>query len=137
MSEIHNSKIKRCGEPAGLTRGCARFHLNPHTQTRRVRHPARKDQRRKIKRKKNTGLKTGHYRAEKLKADLRTCGLADSLVFIVVLAGNIVLGNFVGANFASVGVSGVLHPFHYLGFEGVSFFEQFVHTLGICAFGVG
>ena len=42
-----------------------------------------------------------------------------------------------GANFAGVGVSGIFDAFHYLGFERVSFFEQFIHTLGIRAFGVG
>ena len=54
-----------------------------------------------------------------------------SLVFIAILAGNIILGDFMRVNFSSVGVPGILHPLHGFGLEGVSFLEQFVHTLRI------
>ena len=57
-----------------------------------------------------------------------------SLVFIAILTGNIILGHLVRANFAFVGVAGVLHTLHDLGFEGVSFLEQFVDALGIRSF---
>ena len=50
-----------------------------------------------------------------------------SLVFIAILAGNIILGHFVRANFAFV--IGVLHALYDFGFEGVSFLEQFVDAL--------
>jgi len=42
-----------------------------------------------------------------------------------------------GANFAGVVISGILDAFHYFGFERVSFFEQFIHALGVRTFGVG
>jgi hypothetical protein len=61
--------------------------------------------------------------------------VVHSLVFIAILAGNIIFGNFVRANFAFV-VS-VLHALYDFGFESVTFFEQFVHALGIRAFEAG
>jgi hypothetical protein len=60
-----------------------------------------------------------------------------SLIFIAILAGNIILWDFVRVNFSLVGVSGVLHALHRFGLERVSFFEQLVHTLGIRAFDAG
>ncbi len=62
---------------------------------------------------------------------------SDSLVFIAVFAGNIILWHFVRANFAFVGVVSVLHALHDFGFEGVSFLEQFVHALRIRSFAAG
>ena len=52
-----------------------------------------------------------------------------SLVFVEVFAGDVVFGDFVGVDFAFVGITGVLDALHYFGFEGVPFLEQFVDTL--------
>jgi hypothetical protein len=62
---------------------------------------------------------------------------ADSLIFIAILARNIILRDFVRVNFSLVGVAGVLHALHCLGLERVSFLEQLVHTLGIRTFNAG
>jgi len=64
-------------------------------------------------------------------------GAVRSLIFIAVLAGNIILRDFVGVNFALVGVIGVLHALHRFGLERVSFLEQLVDTLGIRTFDAG
>src|SRR6266436_2455833 len=65
-------------------------------------------------------------------------GRADhSLVLIAILAGNIILGDFMRVNFAPVGVAGVLYALHRFGLEGVSFFEQLVHTFRIRTFEAG
>ena len=58
----------------------------------------------------------------------------DSFIFIAILAGNIILGHFVGVDFLPVGIPGVLHALHGVGLERVSFLEQLVHTLGIRSF---
>jgi predicted RNA binding protein YcfA (HicA-like mRNA interferase family) len=66
-----------------------------------------------------------------------TAAAVHSLILIAVLAGNIILGDFVRVNFSFVGVAGVLHALHRLGLERVSLLEQLVHTLRIRTFEAG
>src|ERR1700747_2461568 len=42
---------------------------------------------------------------------------SSSLVFVQIFAGDVVLGDFVGVNFAFVGVAGVFDAFYHFGFE--------------------
>jgi hypothetical protein len=63
--------------------------------------------------------------------------LVAFLVFIQVFAWNVVFRDLVCPDFALIGIGSVFHALDYFGFEGVPFFEQFVHTLGIRARGVG
>ena len=58
------------------------------------------------------------------------------LVLIQVLVWNI-FGNLVRANLALIGVGRVFDSVNDFGLESVSFLEQFVHALGICAGAVG
>src|SRR3974377_1379922 len=53
-------------------------------------------------------------------------------VLRVVLLRHVVLWHFARAHFALVRIRSVFHSTHYPGFEGLSFFEQF-----LCAFRVG
>jgi len=64
-------------------------------------------------------------------SDFAAYSAGGSLVFIDVFAGDVVFGDFVGVDLGFVSVVSVLDAFDNIGFEGVSFFEQFVHTLGI------
>src|SRR5271156_1043722 len=56
---------------------------------------------------------------------------AHSLLFIQILAGNIILRNLMRVNFPLVSVPGVFHALHHIGLERVSFVEQLVYTLRI------
>jgi hypothetical protein len=58
------------------------------------------------------------------------------LVLVEVLAGYVVLWNFVSAYFFLVGVAGLFHSADRFGFEGVAFLEKFVDAFGIGAFDV-
>src|SRR5271156_832359 len=62
---------------------------------------------------------------------------AHSLLFIQILAGNIILWHLMRANFPLVSVPGVFHALHRVGLERVSFLKQLVHTLRIRPFNVG
>src|SRR5271156_825518 len=62
---------------------------------------------------------------------------AHSLLFIQILAGNIILWHLMRANFPLVSVPGVFHALHRVGLERVSFLKQLVHTLRIRTFDVG
>ncbi len=64
-------------------------------------------------------------------------GKAGLLILVEVLGGDVVLGDFVGADRLFVGVVGVLDALDGFGFEGVSFLEQLVHAFRIGAFDVG
>jgi len=65
-------------------------------------------------------------------------GLISSLATpIQILAGNIILGHFMCANFPLVGILGVFHALHHVGLERVSLLEQLVHTLRIRTLDVG
>jgi hypothetical protein len=54
-----------------------------------------------------------------------------SLILVQIFSGDIVLGDFVGVDFALVGVAGVFHALYHLGFERISFFEELIHAFGI------
>ncbi len=60
-----------------------------------------------------------------------------SLLFIQILAGNIILRHLVRANLLLVSVTSVFHACHCVGLERVSFLDQLGHTLRICTFDVG
>src|SRR5215467_7363141 len=55
-------------------------------------------------------------------------------VFVVVLFGDVVLGDFAGADFALVRTGGVFHAAHDSCLERLTFFQQFVRALGIGVF---
>lgn len=59
------------------------------------------------------------------------------LLFVEVFLGHVVFGQFTGANFLPLAISGLFDTGHNSGFECVAFFQQFINTLGICAFDVG
>ena len=63
--------------------------------------------------------------------------LLASLLFVLILPGNIILRHFMRANFRLVSVPGVFHALHRFGLERVSLLEQLVHTLGIRTLDVG
>lgn len=67
----------------------------------------------------------------------RAATVAQSLVFIAILTGNVVFRHFVSVNFALVRVAGILNALDDFGLERVSFFEQFVNALRIRAREVG
>src|SRR5487761_863628 len=62
---------------------------------------------------------------------------AYSLLFIPIVAGNIILRHLMRANFPLVSVLGVLHALHRVGLERVSFLKQLVHTLRIRTLDLG
>jgi hypothetical protein len=59
------------------------------------------------------------------------------LIFVQILAGHVVLGNFMGVNFFSFGVAGMFNACDGLSLEGVPLFQQFVNAFGIRLFGIG
>lgn len=64
--------------------------------------------------------------------DLELCLNAHhkvNLLFVPIFTGHIVLGHFVGANFFFIGAVGVFHTHYCVGFEGISFLEQFTDAL--------
>lgn len=69
------------------------------------------------------------YRAGTCFPETKT-GIAIGLIliFVEILAGNIVLGHFVGVNFTLVGIFGGLHARYDVCLEGVPFLEQFFDT---------
>src|ERR1700680_2055595 len=58
------------------------------------------------------------------------------LFFIQIFVGNIILRHLVSVDFLLVAAVGGLDARHNFSFERVSFLDQFVHTLRICACGV-
>jgi hypothetical protein len=62
------------------------------------------------------------------------CGLTGLLlVFFQILVRDVVFRNFVRPYLTFIGVRSIFDAFYSLGFERVSFFEQFVHALRIRA----
>jgi hypothetical protein len=62
--------------------------------------------------------------------------MIHSLLFIQILARNIILRHLVDVNFHFISVLGVFHALHNVGFERVPFLEQLIHTLRICSLDV-
>src|ERR1700740_2332479 len=58
-------------------------------------------------------------------------GSAHSLLFIHMLARNVIPPHLMRANFPLVSALGVFHALHHLGLERVSFLEQLVHTFRV------
>jgi hypothetical protein len=55
-------------------------------------------------------------------------------ILVVVLQGNIVLGNLASAYFSLVGVGGILHALYDARFKRLAFFQQLSGTLRIRTF---
>jgi hypothetical protein len=86
----------------------------------------------------NTTFQTATFQSEtgpEVPARLR--GAARSLLFIQILAGNIVLRHLMRANLLLVIVTSVFYARHCVGLERVSFLDQLGHTLRIRTFDVG
>src|SRR6266566_9461975 len=62
---------------------------------------------------------------------------SNSLLFVQMFAGNIVLRHLMRANFLLISVPGVFHALHYVSLKRVSFLEQLVDTLRIRTFDAG
>lgn len=67
----------------------------------------------------------------------RLRGAARSLLFIQILAGNIILRHLMRANLLLVRVTSVFYAPHCVGLERVSFLDQLGHTLRIRTRDVG
>jgi len=70
-----------------------------------------------------------------LAAYASVCALL--LIFIQVFAGHVIFRHFSGAHFSLATFSGFLDARYHSSLERVSFLDQLVNTLRICAFDVG
>jgi len=88
----------------------------------------------------NLAVMCGRYRLSRRKqaeAPARLRRAARSLLFIQILAGNIILRHLMRANLLLVSVTSVFYARHCIGLERVSFLDQLGHTLRIRTFDVG
>lgn len=60
--------------------------------------------------------------------------IRELLVFIEVLFGDVVFGNFAGLNFTPLGVVGLFYPFDNSGLEGIPFVEEFADAFRVRTF---
>jgi hypothetical protein len=73
----------------------------------------------------------GHYTQNPVARSAR------SLLFIPILAGDIILRHLMRANLLLASFTSVFHARHCVGLERVSFLDQLGHTLRIRTFDVG